>query len=83
MKNAILWIASLLLLPPQILAKAELQRAFVVWDKSCIHSVGPSEKMRMEAPMVDGKPDLANAKVYGLAVDYDFGCGRIEIRRVK
>lgn len=57
------------------------QVGYMVWDSVCIKSVSKNLKTRMEAPLVDGVPDLNKARIYGEDVDFDRGCGRIEIRR--
>ena len=39
------------------------------------------DHVRVEAPMVDGKPDLKHAALYGMVVEYEPKCGIIEVRR--
>lgn len=64
-------------------AQVELQQSFMVWDKTCITEIKMDEKLHLEAPMVDGKPDMTRARLFGVMTTYDPGCGRIEIRKVK
>jgi hypothetical protein len=53
----------------------------MVWDKTCIDSVLPSEHLSLEAPLgADGKPDMRHAYVRGVLVTFRTNCGRIEIR---
>lgn len=73
-----------LLYVPMLLAhttKVAEQRAYMVWDKTCPIKVEPTEKLYMDAPMIDGKPDMKRAVIHGLAATYDQGCGRYEIRK--
>ena len=64
--------------------QAELkQQAYMVWNRPCIKEVPLTDKVYIEAPMVDGKPDLTKAVIRGQVAIYEPSCGKIEIRRVK
>jgi hypothetical protein len=59
------------------------QEAYMVWNKPCIIKIEQTEKVFIEAPMVDGEPDLKRAVIHGQIATYEPKCGVIEIRRVK
>lgn len=67
-----LLLASNLGLPHQV--------AYMVWDKGCITKLEQTDHFYLDAPMVDGKPDMARAVFHGLMATYDPGCGRYEVR---
>jgi hypothetical protein len=60
------------------------QYGVMVWDSSCIKSLFKTEETRMEAPMVDGKPDLKSLRLINGGVELVpnglEGCGHSEIR---
>lgn len=57
------------------------QSAVMVWGDSCITSVERGIGTRIEAPMVDGKPDMKRALLYGVHASYIPECGQIQIRK--
>lgn len=61
----------------------EPQQAFMVWPNTCILEAFTTSETRVEAPMRDGRPDLSQAKVVGMTVRLDMGCGHYETRRGK
>jgi hypothetical protein len=60
---------------------AEPPAAYMVWDKTCIQRIELTEATRMEAPLLDGKPDMKRIQMRGQLVTFDPKCGRIEIRK--
>jgi hypothetical protein len=86
-------IRSLLLLPALTIAQATVQlpqievpapkKVYMVWDKTCITKIEPTEHLYMDAPMKDGKPEMKKVQIYGQLVTFEPGCGRIEIRGAK
>ena len=64
-----------------LLTSPREQYAVWVWDAGCIKSISVTRKTRIEAPNDNGKPDMNNARLYGVAVDYIESCGHIEIRK--
>lgn len=76
-----LWLISLCLLPSQTLSP-ELRSHVMIWraNGECIFYVHMGENVRIEAPMRDGKPDLSQARLLGMKVEYEPRCGRIEAR---
>lgn len=85
MRLPVLVLFGLLSIPPtQVSVRAsELQQAFMVWDKTCLDKAEIQEKTYMDAPVVDGKPDMKKAQIHNLALTYNKNCGRIEIRRAQ
>lgn len=85
MRKWVLFVFGLSVIPPQFTSvrASELQQSYMVWDKTCIKEVIVKASTFIDAPLVDGKPDLKQAIVHNLNVIYDSTCGRIEIRRVK
>ena len=64
--------------------QAELkQQAYMVWNAHCIKKIEQTDKVYIEAPMFDGKPDMKQAVIRGQVATYEPSCGKIEIRRVK
>jgi hypothetical protein len=60
------------------------QYAVMVWDADCITALAKSLRTKMEAPLKDdesGEPDMEKATVAGLLVNFNRGCGRIEVRK--
>lgn len=53
----------------------------MVWGPECITSVEKGKNTQVETLMVDGQPDLDNAVVLGVVVDFNRPCGHIEIRK--
>ncbi len=54
--------------------------AVLVWSKGCITNIQLGDKTRLEAPLVNGRPDMREDKVYNSVVTYSLECGHIEIR---
>lgn len=76
-----MWLLSYAVAIPK---QSELkQQAYMVWNKPCISKIEQTDKVYIDAPMVDGKPDLKQAEIHGQVATYEPSCGRIEIRRVK
>jgi hypothetical protein len=59
------------------------QQAYMVWDHKCIKGLKPSENMFIDAPLINGEPDMKHAKIEGggVLVDYEVQCGHVEIRK--
>jgi hypothetical protein len=53
----------------------------MVWPNTCITEVQVGQHTRIEAPMVDGKPDMTRALLLGVHATYTPACGHIEIRK--
>ena len=76
-------IVALLLLCSSPAQDTTDQQAFMVWDAVCLSDPKIGLKTKLEAPMVNGEPDMRKALLYALPVTYNKACGHVEIRRVK
>lgn len=59
------------------------QRAWLVFDKSCIKAVHKTPETKLRFPMVNGEPDKKKGQLEGVGVDYDPNCGYYEIEKLK
>jgi len=76
-------IAAVLLLLAMTCARGQestSKYSVLVWGKGCITNIQLGDKTRLEAPLVNGRPDMREAKVYNAVVTYSPECGHIEIR---
>lgn len=58
-------------------AETAITKEFVmVFDRSCIRSLAPVAGTRIEAPLVNGAPDMKRATMFGpIAANLVEGCG--------
>lgn len=66
-----------------IFAMAQAQHSVMVFDAGCIAELAKSEKTKVEAPMIDGKPDLKHVTLKDPVLRLTLSCGHYEIRRDK
>lgn len=61
------------------------QKVVMVWpaNEKCLEKIELGPKARMEAPVVDGEPDMSQAVILQAVATYKKNCGRIEIRNIK
>jgi hypothetical protein len=56
------------------------QYTVAVWDRICLEKAEFTENSKMEAPMVDGKPDMEHVTLKGTKVTFKSNCWRYEVR---
>lgn len=54
--------------------------AVMVWPSRCLSEVKIGTETVLEAPFVNGEPDLSQAKLLHIPVKYRNACGHIELR---
>jgi len=57
------------------------QYAVMVFDHRCLSNIAIKPTTTVEAPMVDGQPDLKHSAMKGASIDIDMSCGHVEIRK--
>lgn len=56
------------------------QYTMAVWDRTCLTKVEFTAESRMEAPLVDGKPDMTKVVLIHPIVTFNSNCWRYEVR---
>jgi hypothetical protein len=62
-----------------MLSRAEDKQAYMVWDQRCI-VLEKQPSTRVEAPMVNGEPDMKRVRLIGAKATLSTSCGHIEMR---
>jgi hypothetical protein len=72
-----------LLLLCSSLAQEDERQAFMVWDARCLSAPRIAPATKLEAPMVNGEPDMKRAIIHSLPITYNVACGHVELRKAR
>lgn len=64
-----------------MLAVAQVQKIFLVFDSGCIEELTRGPETRIEVPVIDGKPDYKHGILYKPLTKVNKACGHYEVRK--